>query len=126
MLWTLLWVALGAMFGASGRFLVGEAVRRLVGIGFPWGTMTVNLVGSFCMGLLFELIQRGLVTHEPTKIFIGIGFLGSFTTFSSFALDNANLLRASSSWAMLGNIVAQNVIGLLMIFLGMRVADWIS
>lgn len=85
MIWTLLQVALGGAIGASGRFLAGHAALRLVGHGFPWATLAVNVLGSFAMGMVaVYLAERGLMRAAP---FLMTGILGGFTTFSAFSLD---------------------------------------
>lgn len=86
---TLLQVALGGALGATGRYLTGVAVVRLLGHGFPWGTLTVNVVGSFLMGVMVVVLgQFGGTRLSP---FLVTGVLGGFTTFSAFSLDALTL-----------------------------------
>ena len=87
MLTPILSVALGGALGATVRYLTGLAVLRLFGTGFPWGTMTVNVVGSLSMGLLFVVLPHG----GRTSLFLMTGVLGGFTTFSAFSLDAVQL-----------------------------------
>lgn len=85
----LLQVALGGALGASARYLTGVAVLRLVGPGFPWATLAVNVVGSFAMGcLVVGLAHLGGMRFAPLLM---TGLLGGFTTFSAFALDAVTL-----------------------------------
>jgi fluoride exporter len=80
-------VAAGGAIGAVARFLVGRGMFHLMGPGFPWGTLTVNIVGSFLIGLMVELFAlRYSLSHE-WQGFIIIGILGGFTTFSAFSLE---------------------------------------
>ncbi|MDP7151761.1 MAG: fluoride efflux transporter CrcB [Paracoccaceae bacterium] len=83
MMTSLLSIALGGALGASARYLTGLAALRLFGAGFPWGTLTVNVLGSFLMGLLFVLLGQG-GRFSPLLM---TGLLGGFTTFSAFSLD---------------------------------------
>ena len=85
-------VAAGGALGAAGRYLVLGQVMRWTGAGFPLGTMAVNIVGSFVMGLLIEyLAQRW--SHVPeVRGFLFVGLLGGFTTFSAFSLHRAHLV----------------------------------
>ena len=83
MMTPLLSIALGGALGASARYLTGLAALRLFGAGFPWGTLTVNVLGSFLMGLLFVLLGQG-GRFSPLLM---TGLLGGFTTFSAFSLD---------------------------------------
>ncbi|OUS22582.1 fluoride efflux transporter CrcB [Litorivita pollutaquae] len=85
MLPVLLQVAVGGAIGASLRYLTNVGAMRVMGAGFPWGTMTVNVVGSFLMGVLvLYLAQKGGTRFAP---FLMTGLLGGFTTFSAFSLD---------------------------------------
>tara|TARA_R110002096_G_scaffold428927_1_gene641284 strand:- start:114558 stop:114929 length:372 start_codon:yes stop_codon:yes gene_type:complete len=80
-------VAAGGAIGAVARFLVGRGMFHLMGPGFPWGTLTVNILGSFLIGLMVELFAlRYSLSHE-WQGFIIIGILGGFTTFSAFSLE---------------------------------------
>ncbi|WP_324806332.1 fluoride efflux transporter CrcB [Sphingomonas sp. LY29] len=83
-------VFLGGGLGSVTRFAVGRAALSLLGPAFPWGTLAVNVVGSFAIGLavgLFDLAQ----TAQPARLFLITGFLGGFTTFSAFSLDALTL-----------------------------------
>jgi CrcB protein len=119
----LLQVALGGALGASLRFLSGALILRAMGSGFPYGTMFVNVVGSFLMGLLaFYLLERmdgGFSRFAP---FLMTGVLGGFTTFSAYSLDALYLIErgryVSASVYMGGSVVL--AIGAL--FLGMTIA----
>ncbi len=80
-------VALGGAVGSVCRYLVGLATLRQFGPDFPWGTLTVNIVGSFAIGVLIELIVRKLDASPEMRLLLVTGFLGGFTTFSAFSLD---------------------------------------
>lgn len=85
MIQTLLQVALGGAIGASARYMTNVAAMRLVGTGFPWATLAVNVAGSFLMGaLVVVLAQKDATRLAP---FLMTGVLGGFTTFSAFSLD---------------------------------------
>lgn len=87
-------VALGGAVGASLRFGVYQLVLNLLGKGFPYATLVVNIVGSFVMGWLYGLIQQGQIEVEFYRTLIGVGLLGAFTTFSTFSLDTLLLIQA--------------------------------
>ncbi|WP_292895747.1 MULTISPECIES: fluoride efflux transporter CrcB [unclassified Nitratireductor] len=87
----LLIVAAGGAIGASLRHLTGLAAMRLLGAAFPWGTLTVNLVGSFVMGVFVEWLARRAGASPELRLFMATGLLGGFTTFSAFSLDVAVL-----------------------------------
>ncbi|MCR4267633.1 fluoride efflux transporter CrcB [Nitratireductor sp. ZSWI3] len=80
-------VAAGGALGAGLRHLAGLAAMRLMGTGFPWGTLTVNLVGSLIMGAFVEWLARRVGTSPELRLFLATGLLGGFTTFSAFSLD---------------------------------------
>jgi CrcB protein len=79
--------AAGGALGSAARYLVNLGAGRLLGTGFPWGTLTVNIVGCFAMGLLIGLGAHRLSLSDETRVFIATGILGGFTTFSAFSLD---------------------------------------
>ncbi len=86
-------IAGGGAVGAVARFLVSTGVYRLFGRDFPWGTLAVNVFGSFGMGLLFVLLlERSLIGPEARAAIL-VGFLGSFTTFSTFSLETLTLVE---------------------------------
>ena len=80
-------VMIGGAIGAGTRHLVGQAMLARLGPGFPWWTLSVNIVGSLAMGLLIGLLARSGAGGETTRLFVGVGILGGFTTFSSFSLE---------------------------------------
>jgi CrcB protein len=85
-------VAAGGAIGASARYLLGLGMGHLFGFGFPWGTLTANILGCFLMGMLIELMALRWTVHQDLRAFLALGVLGGFTTFSSFSADFANLL----------------------------------
>lgn len=101
----MLWVFLGAGFGGVFRYLVSVWTCTAIGRHFPWATLVVNASGSFLMGFLFVLILNKYVMYTPQlRLFLLVGFLGGYTTFSSFSLDTWFLLESGKSMAGLANI----------------------
>jgi CrcB protein len=88
---TMLQVALGGAIGAACRYLTNVGMKTLLGVGFPWGTTTVNIVGSFLMGVLVVVLERKGGTHMAPLLMTGL--LGGFTTFSAFSLDAVFLME---------------------------------
>ena len=104
--WSLyLFVALGGAVGASLRFGVYQLVLNLLGKGFPYATLVVNIVGSFVMGWLYGLIQQGQIEIELYRTLIGVGLLGAFTTFSTFSLDTLLLLQQGEIMKAILNVL---------------------
>ena len=88
-----IFVALGGACGASLRFYIYQLVLNWLGKGFPFATLMVNIIGSFVMGLLYQLIENGILDINIHRTLIGVGFLGAFTTFSTFSLDSLLLIQ---------------------------------
>jgi len=86
-------VALGGACGASLRFYISQLVLNWLGKGFPFATLMVNITGSLVMGILYQLIEQGILDIHVHRTLLGIGFLGAFTTFSTFSLDTMLLLQ---------------------------------
>lgn len=112
-------VAVGGAVGASLRHLTGLATMRLLGTGFPWGTLAVNIVGSFVMGAFIEYLSRRLGASNELRLFVATGVLGGFTTFSSFSLDFAALYERGAQAVAFGYVAASVLGALLAIFAGM-------
>jgi len=122
----ILLVALGGAFGSVSRYLLGAWVQSASkSIDFPFGTLTVNLIGCFVIGFLSQLAEtRGVFTSE-SRALVFVGVLGGFTTFSSFGNDTINLLRDGEAFNALTNVGANVILGLLLVWLGRTVAFWI-
>ncbi len=98
-------VALGGAFGASFRFFISQFLLNWLGKGFPFATLVVNISGSFIMGLLYGLIEQGIIEVSVYRTLIGIGFLGAFTTFSTFSLDTVLLIQQGDIFKAMANII---------------------
>lgn len=116
-------VGVGGFLGSIARYLLGGYVQQFnKNASFPLGTLTVNLVGCFVIGLLSQVAEsRGVFTSE-TRALVFIGVLGGFTTFSSFGNETVNLFRDGQGWAALGNLAANLIFGLLLVWLGRTIA----
>jgi len=119
-IWTVAQVAAGGAIGAAARYLAGVAFMRAMGPGFPWGTLAVNVAGSFLMGVLIvTLAHLGGTRFAP---FLAVGVLGGFTTFSSFSLDAVTLYERGAVAAAAGYVGASVVLSLAALFAGLAVA----
>ena len=117
MLTSLLHVALGGALGASARYLVGVGAIRLLGHGFPWATLVVNVLGSLAMGaLVVFLAQKDATRLAPLLI---TGLLGGFTTFSAFSLDAVTLYERGQVGAAAGYVAVSVVFSIGALFAGM-------
>lgn len=118
----LIWLALAGAIGTLARYGTSSLVQRWSGHAFPWGTFAVNVIGCFLFGFLWALIEQRQTSLGHLRLAVLVGFLGSFTTFSSFAHDTGALLRGSEWMAATLNILGQNTFGLLALFAGIAVA----
>jgi len=112
-------VAAGGAVGAIARFTVTSAVPRWLGHGLPWGTFVVNIVGSFLMGLLVDIMARRWSAPPEARVFLVTGVLGAFTTFSTFSLDVVTLFERGAMMAAGAYVAGSVAVGVLALFLGM-------
>ena len=113
----LFFVGLGSFIGGMSRYLLSLFIQNKFLSAFPYGTMTVNIIGCFLIGVVFAFSERGNFTME-WRLFLATGLLGGFTTFSSFSLETVSLLRGGQLWHAFIYILCSIVIGLLATFAG--------
>ena len=114
-----LFVALGGACGASLRFFISQLVLNWLGKSFPFATLLVNISGSLIMGFLYGLIEKGILEVSVYRTLIGIGFLGAFTTFSTFSLDTLLLIQQGELLKAMINILLNVTLCILAAGLGM-------
>jgi CrcB protein len=113
-----LWIAAGGALGSALRHFINVSAGRLFGTEIPWGTVIVNILGSFAMGVLITLMALKWSTSQETRAFLTTGILGGFTTFSAFSLDFATLIERAFDLAAT-YAVASVALSLLAIFAGL-------
>jgi CrcB protein len=118
----LLVIGFGGFLGSILRYVVGKSIDGKINASFPWGTLTVNVVGSFIIGFVYMLAMRKVGITENWRLFLGAGFCGGFTTFSTFAWENVSLLDQKLIGTSLIYIISSVVIGILAIVAG----GWVS
>ncbi|WHZ35547.1 fluoride efflux transporter CrcB [Sagittula sp. MA-2] len=116
----LLQVALGGALGASARYMTGLGMARLMGKGFPWGTLTVNIVGSFAMGVLVVVLAH--LGGNRLAPLLMTGVLGGFTTFSAFSLDAVTLYERGQLGIAALYVGASVVVSIAALFAGLLLA----
>jgi CrcB protein len=116
-------VGLGGFIGAIARFELARAIGALVESRFPWGTFAINVSGSFLLGVLGVIVaQKTAPDSEALRLALGVGFLGAFTTFSTFEFETHALLD-DGSWVMaLANMIASLLLGLVAVRAGIVLA----
>jgi fluoride exporter len=115
----ILLVAIGGGLGAALRHLTNLGALRLFGPNFPYGTMAVNILGSFAMGVFIEMLARRYGGSNELRLFVATGILGGFTTFSAFSLDFAVLMQRGALGSALFYALASVILSILALFLGL-------
>jgi CrcB protein len=116
-------VSAGGMLGANARYLVGRWAVALWATTFPWGTLVINISGSFVLGFYLTLVTERFTGRATTRLFVATGFLGAYTTFSTFGYDTAHLIQTSHYWQAGLNVVASLVVGMLGVVAGIAAAN---
>lgn len=117
----ILLVMLGGAFGSAARYLTGKLTLGWFGPDYPWGTLAVNLVGGFLMGMLAGTLAKIGQGGEQWRLLIGVGLLGGYTTFSAFTLDLMNMIERGDYGMGLGYILASVVGSALALFAGLSI-----
>ena len=118
---TLLFLAVGGAFGAVSRYLVQGWVQDLAGGRFPWGTFAVNISGSFALGLVFALAMDRAVLAPEVRVPLMVGFIGSYTTFSTLMLESWVLVEEGDLTRMLLNLMGSVAVGMVAVVAGLAV-----
>ncbi len=116
-------VALGGAIGSLGRYFLSGFVGRTLASAFPWGTISVNLLGSLLFGLIWAMLGRDV--SNLWKVFLLGGCLGAFTTFSTFMFETVQLWEKGRPLAALSNVLLQNVAGVICVFVGLALGDYL-
>jgi fluoride exporter len=117
-----LWVAVGGGLGATTRYLLGGWVVARLGSGFPFHTLLINVSGSLAIGVLLVLLTERLVADPAWRLLLVVGFLGGYTTFSSYTFEALSLLEEGDWLAAVGYVLGSNGLGLLAAYVGMLLA----
>ena len=126
MLIKIIMILAGGGLGAVARYTLGSQIDKNLNLSFPVGIFFVNLLGCFFIGLIVSMFENKLIFSENLKIFLIIGFLGSLTTFSTFAFDNYNFMTQKNILLLFANIFLTNTFGLLMVLIGMKTVKIIN
>jgi len=115
-------VLLGGGIGSLARFVLGTAIMNRLGGSFPWGTVIINITGSFLIGFIMTTLTERLSPHPNVRLLLVVGFLGGYTTFSSFEWETLGLVRDGARWLGLLNAVGSVVVGYAAVWLGVALA----
>ena len=118
----ILLLMVGGGIGTLLRYGMAGLTYRFSSGAFPTGTLAVNLIGSFVIGCAWAFFERSLISPN-IRLFFMVGLLGGFTTFSTFALENFNLIRDGSLKFFLINVLVSNIAGILLVFAGFKIVS---
>ncbi|MEX0600735.1 MAG: fluoride efflux transporter CrcB [Rhodothermales bacterium] len=121
----ILLVSAGGAVGALMRYAVSGVAYRILGPSFPWGTLAVNILGCFFIGIVWALVE-GSSASPASRTFILTGILGAFTTFSTFGIETINLFRGGEISLAIVNVLASNVGGILAVVLGLMLVRFLT
>lgn len=114
----LLWVGIGGFLGANARYLIGRTIVERYGAAFPWGTLAINLSGAFLIGVIAQMLLLRANDDPMWRLLVVVGFLGGYTTFSSYALELVALLEGDQLWRALAYLAVSNAAGVGLCWLG--------
>jgi fluoride exporter len=118
MIRTLLIVGTGGFIGTVLRYLVQVYAEKLMNSTFPLGTFLVNIAGSFLIGVIYAFAEKGNLMNSEWRIFLAVGLCGGFTTFSTFAMDNLNLMKDNSLLQLMLYTGGSLFLGIMAVYLG--------
>ena len=121
-----LWIGLGGFIGANARYMLQLWAANRWGADFPYGTMVANVSGSLIIAFFLTLATGRLAVSPELRLFVAVGFLGGFTTFSSFSLETFRLVEQSGWWAAGLNFVGNTALGLIGVVLGIFLAQLVQ
>jgi CrcB protein len=119
-------IGIGGFLGANARYLVAGWITERLGTAFPYGTLVINVSGSFILGFFLIFISERLHVHPNWRLLFAIGFLGAYTTFSTFSFENFALLQERSYALALANMLGSVGLGLIAVVAGISVARMLS
>ena len=119
---TALFIGLGGFIGSVSRYYLARMIQITVLSAFPFGTLTVNILGSFLIGLVYGFSEKGLLIHPEIRLFLTVGILGGFTTFSTFSSENFYMIRDGQiTWFILYS-AASVAFSILAVFAGFLIS----
>lgn len=119
---TILWIGIGGFLGANGRYWLGSLINRWLGTGFPWATALVNISGALLIGIIATLFADRAIDNESLRLFLIVGVLGGYTTFSSYTFEAVTMMQEDRWLAAISYLALSNVVGILACVGGVMIA----
>ena len=113
-----LYISIGAVLGANARYWLGDYIAQRWGTTFPMGTLVINVSGSFLLGLFLTLATERFMFDPRWRLLIAVGFMGAYTTFSTYSYESFNLLYKGQWLSGLTNLLGSSLLGVLFVGLG--------
>ncbi|MGH7985218.1 MAG: fluoride efflux transporter CrcB [Candidatus Binataceae bacterium] len=120
-----IWVGLGGFLGANARYLLGGWVSRWFGVAFPYGTFVINISGSFILGFFLAFVQDRLWVHPNARLLFAVGFVGAYTTFSTFEYESMRLLQDGEMLLGAAYLIGSVVAGGVAAIAGIALGSWV-
>lgn len=117
-----IWIGIGGFLGANARYWLGTLVNRWFGTGFPWATGLVNISGALLIGIIATLFADRAIENESLRLFLIVGLLGGYTTFSSYTWEAMSLMQEDRWLPAIAYLVASNLLGILACVAGVMIA----
>jgi len=121
MAWKILYLSLAGALGTLARYWLSGAVQKVFGIDFPWGTWAVNVFGCLLFGLVWVLSEERFLLSAHSRLIILVGFMGAFTTFSTYVFESSQLAFEGQWLHVAANLIGQNIAGFAGLFLGILI-----
>lgn len=122
-MYKILLVGLGGFAGSSARYLMQLVFPHYPGA-FPWGTFLINIIGSLLIGIIYGLAEEHKIMNQEMRLLLAIGFCGSFTTFSTFSVENLQMFQIGSYAHLIVNIVLSVTLGIMAVIIGIQLTRY--
>lgn len=119
---TVLWIGIGGFLGANGRYWLGSLINRWLGTGYPWATALVNISGAMLIGIIATLFADRAIENEALRLFLIVGVLGGYTTFSSYTFEAVSMMQQDRWLAAISYLALSNLVGILACVGGVMIA----
>lgn len=117
-----IWVGLGGFMGANVRYLISKFVAKNIDPSLPWGTLAVNITGSFIIGVFLVWTTERVLADPAYRLLVAVGLCGAYTTFSSYAFETVRLIEQGHFLSATGNFLSNNLLSVLGVFAGIILA----